>query len=309
MELLRDPDRAGEQATAELLGHLQGLRVVDRFDEAAELYAQGPLSAGQALASAVADVDGGSRPAGLGRALDLVEQGRGPELVVAFTRDRRTAEDPARDVADTRAVPLAALAGEQLVGAGTAAYEVSFGGPLRLVTGGSGPLDLAEEAHTALLAPDRLAALRRSWTARGIDLGDRPGGGAALTPEERDRLTMVLPAARVSGSRGARADLLLTHEALLVGQYAEKTGRLKAMTRAYREAEPEDVLEAAQQRLAAIEDATPAQIAAMPGVTRYRWDDLHRVVVAGKDAPRRTPSGCRWSPTASRSPSRWSTAP
>ena len=278
VEVLADPAAASRRATQDMLGHLTGMQVVADFTAAAPAYAQGGIRAGQSLLAVVPQLDGGPAPAALGRVLDLVEQGRGSELVVAFTRDRRTAEDPARDVADTLARPLAALAEEQLVAKGKARYALNWGGPLQVLGARDAEVDLGPEIHAALLDPSLLPRLRRSLARKGIELGAAVEGG--LAPAERDDVTMVLPAARIDGSRGARADLLLTYEALLVAQYAHQTGRTAAVRRAYREAADEEkALEAARNRLRPLRDATPAQIASLEGVTRYVWDDLVRVVL------------------------------
>jgi Zn-dependent protease with chaperone function len=276
--LLADPE-AGRRTTDELLAHLPGLRVVDDFADAAPVYAAGPEEAGASVLQAVADVDGGPRPGTIGRALDLVEAGRGPELVVAVTRDRRTAEDPVADVADTLAVPLAAEAARQLVAAGRARHRVDWGGPLRLVTSGGSVLDLAEEVHAALLQPQSLAALRASLTAQGVRLDAAPPPTAGLAAR-RDAVQLVLPAMRVLGARGVRVDLLMTDEALLAVQYAGPAGRVRAVVRAYREPDDHDeVLAAAAARLEPVADADPEELASRPEVTRFVWDDLHSVVL------------------------------
>ncbi len=57
-----DPGAAGRRATQDLLGHLGQMSVVERFDDAAPLYARGQVEAGKALLAAVPKVDGGSAP-------------------------------------------------------------------------------------------------------------------------------------------------------------------------------------------------------------------------------------------------------
>ena len=277
--LLADPAAAGRAVTAHLVRGAGSLAVLrDGFAGAGPVYALPLEQGGGRVLETVATVDGGPRPADLARALDLLEQGRGQELVVAVTRDRRQAEDVARDVADTLAAPLAAVAGAQLVEREGASWQVSWGGPVRLLDADGDVLGLQDDLHAALLEPARLPALRARWTRLGVDLHSGTGGAVA---EDRDRLVMVLPDARPKGEKGGRVDLLLTYELLVVVPFARGGGVVRGVRRAIDENDRK-VAKARAARLETYVDRSPAQLAAQPGAVVHRWDELERVGLGGQ---------------------------
>lgn len=275
--LLADPATAGRRMTAALLEGEDVTVLEDGFDSAGAHYAALMARDGAALLAAVPGLDGGPAPAGPDRALQLVVAGRGPDLVVALTRDRRPAQDPARDVADSLSGPLAALAGTQLVSARTARWEVSWSGPVVLRTASGERLDLVTELHAALLDPTCLSVLTARWADLGIDLH-----GTEVVADEahqdRDELLLVLPDARTRGWRGPRADLLLTPERLVVVPFV-RPGLLRRLlaSMVYRSAD----LSASQRRLPTYEGRPVADVAQVPGASVHRWDDLDELALGG----------------------------
>ncbi|MDQ1689259.1 MAG: hypothetical protein QOK42_2234 [Frankiaceae bacterium] len=277
--LVRDRETVGGQITTQLLGHLREHRIVPSIEQAAAIYAIPALSAGLALLDAVAAVDGGERPGTIGRALDLVGAGRGTELRIAVTHDRRSADDPALDVANTLAWPLTAVVNQYLVDKTGARFRVSWSGPVELVATDGAAVALYDRIHAALLDVDKLGRLRSDLAALGVDLAAPPIRDIA--PPTTDVIRAVLPDARIGGQRGGRADLVLSDLRLLVLPYAAGAGRGRAVARALREADDDKRRVQTEARLARLRGSSPEQVSRWPGVVTHRWEDLQRVALGG----------------------------
>jgi hypothetical protein len=277
--LLTQPDRVEQQVTGWLNGRLlrrvpEQLYAFTSTPDPAPYVAHLPGTA-TALSEATAAVDGGPEPAGLGRTLALLEQGRDVELVTELTADRRMPGEEGRreDLRNLVAGPVATAAEVALAEGGRATWRFSWGGPCELVDAQGRPLELADRLLEAL--EDGPAALRPVLEKRRVPLGDEGLPVVVRAPEQREGVIEVWPELR----RGRRwFDGLVTPDQLLVVPQPRswRMSLLRGATAQYGLGK-ERRRRHARSRVGALLELPVHELAQRPGVHALAWDQLSRV--------------------------------
>lgn len=301
--LLREVQNLERRLTDTVSSRVLALLPAERYDLSGPLdpepYVSGFAHDLAALSEATAAVDGQGQPAGVGRALTLLEAGRGDELVTALTGDRRRLPDAAR-AERLRALvtgPLAVASACALAGTGRAHWAASWARPVRLVGPVGEDVSLSTRLEQALDA-DGAGALRSLLTEFGVPLED-----IRLPVQVPRQCGERQPVAAATGdyagagegplgdvlavwpglARGrARFDGYVTTD-LLVLVRQPRTWRddiARALSEVYRVGSGR-VREAAHARVRCVLATPLRDLQASPGAIVLRWDDLRSVRLTG----------------------------
>jgi len=237
-------------------------------------YVAGAGRAAAALSRATAAVDGGPEPAGLGRTLRLLEDGRDEALVVAMTGDRRDLGEQARtqDLHNVVDGPLALAASAGLAGSGIASWRASWSRPVELVGLDGVVVDLAARLDQAL-TDSGVARLRPVLTAAGVPLDDgeaRP----TVRAEDADPGHDVLAVWPELAHRLTRVDAYVTRDLLvLVPVRTSGSGRLRRAFAASYGLGRAGLRAAVRTRVEEVLATPLSEVVRRPGVRTLRWDD------------------------------------
>jgi len=287
--LLRDAEQIEERVT-----HWVNVRALDQVPDQryafteqldATPYTSGLSDVVPVLSRATAAVDGSGVPAGLGRTLRVLEEGRSHDLVTALTGDRRDLGEQAHaaELGNLVEGPLAEASACALVIAGAAVWRASWSRPVHLVDGSGSALDLTELLAQAL-AKGGVCALRPALLAVGVPLDDAvavPTAGTA-EPDPSQDVLVVWPEL----SRGRKVfDAIVTREQLVLVPVPRGlvdfviTGVGSAFARQYGVGRRR-ARKVTAERVSAVLQTPLPELVRRPGVRCVRWDDQPKVAFA-----------------------------